>query len=157
MTTLVSHVRTAKYVMAIVLAFLITWAPVIILTLYETILQLTGNDPTQKETTASTTFIYACLKQSLQDQECNMKVDGDPSQVAIVIRKFFHFEFINALGFLSANFWSHFNSLLNPLLYAFWYPDFRNFVVQIPELLMSSKDESDNSDEKKISDIFRVQ
>jgi len=133
MTALLSQVHSARYILTIVLSFLITWAPIYMFILYECILQITNQDPVQEDSNANPIDILRCIKQSFENQECNIELDADPGQAAIGVKKIFHLIQANQTGFFLANFGSHFNSLLNPILYAFLYPDFRNYFANIPQ------------------------
>merc|ERR1712013_831392 len=140
---LVSQVRTARYILVIVLSFLSTWLPVIFFVSYEVLMQLTNKDPVLEDTAVNTTIIHQCLAQSLQNQNCNLEVDFDRNQAAAGVRKMFHLEQVMIIEFLLANFWSHFHSFLNPFL----YPDFRNYVAQIPDWFKKEKEDKNEKEE----------
>ena len=103
--------------------------------------------PTSTNSTIDLRLIYTCLSTTLQSKECNMEIQIEnyqQNQVEESIHRFFHYEETSTIGFLLAAFLSHFHSLLNPILYAFWYSDFRTYLVQIPQWIKQRGKKPDN-------------
>ena len=142
LNVLVSHVRAATYILVLVTTLIVTWAPSSIYFLYEGISHLAQEDPVQPNSDVNMTIILTCLNTAFQNKECNMSMNIENYNrfdITETIRKVFHLQEAAILGDLLRGILVLINSMFNPVIYAFWYPDFRNYLVQIPHWWKSKK------------------
>ena len=129
LTTLASHVRAVKYILVLVFVLLLTWTPWFSYVLYENIAHLTEEDLEKPDSVVNTSKIFECLNKVLQDKSCNMTIQvGNENYPQDIIKKILHLDEANIMSILLSMFLSSVNSLANPVLYAFWYPDFRKYL-----------------------------
>ena len=130
---LAPHVKAAKYILVIVFVLLFTWTPWFSYVLYENILHLTQNKSEVISGNMNATTILECLNNVLQEKVCNVTMQSIHENVAQeTIENIIHLDEANIVGIL-AMFLSSLNSMANPILYAFWYSEFRKyFLLLVP-------------------------
>ena len=141
LNVLVSQVRAATYILVLVTTLIVTWAPINLYFLYDGISHMAQQDSVQPNSDVNMTLILTCLNAAFQNKECNMSIDienYDGFNITETIRKVSHFQEAAILGYLGG-YSILINSLFNPVVYAFWYPDFRNYLVLIPHWWKSKK------------------
>ena len=139
-SVLASHLRAAKYILILVSTLLLTWTPLLFLDCYKMFLH-SGEELTKPDDDIPMRLLLSCLETVIQNGECSMNLktrDFDRNQLIETLRIILHsmeYSFIgNAVccGPLL-------NSTANTILYAFWYPDFRRYLVQIPQWCITRK------------------
>ena len=132
LTVLVSHVRAAKYIFILLTTLIVTWTPFMVYCLYESIAHMVQNDLIPPTGDVNMTTILDCVNIAVQNKECNMAMEiGNEQEITDRIRNVFHFKEAVIVHEMLGFYLSFLNSLANPVLYAFWYPDFRNYLVNI--------------------------
>ena len=76
------------------------------------------------------TVLKNCFIVALQDQTCDMEVK-DILNIDEVIKITFESEETRTMFRILGIYLSMLNSVANPVLYAFWYPDFRKYMMKI--------------------------
>ena len=133
LTVLASHMRAATYILILVTTLFVTLAPSMVWFLYEIISHMAQKD-IQPNNDVNMTMILTCLNTALQSRECNMSINIENINgydLTETIRKVFHFQEASVLGDIIGLDLVLINSMFNPVIYALWYPDFRNYLVQI--------------------------
>ena len=132
---LASHLRAAKYIIILVLTLLVTWTPMFLLGCYKIFLHYQKELTKPDDDDVNMRLLFSCLETVIQNGECSMDVKTenlDEIQVIEILKMILHskesYYIGNALccGPLL-------NSTANTILYAFWYPEFRRYLVQIPQ------------------------
>lgn len=144
---LVSHVRAARYVLVLLVILMVTWTPINVHIMYNAITHMIQKDQIQPNRTVDFTAINTCLSAALQNKQCNMEIEIENYhrlEIEEGIRYFFHIEKTTIIEYLLGVFLPLFNSIANPILYAFWYAEFRNYLGQIPEWFKRKKEKPDD-------------
>ena len=139
---LTSHVRAATYILVLVTTLFITWGPSVVYYLYESISNMAQKDNVQPNSDVNMTMILTCLNIVLQNEECNMnmQIENHPGyDISETIRNILHLKEATILGELLGWYSVLIYAMVNPVIYAFWYSDFRNYLVRIPHWLKSKK------------------
>ena len=122
--TLTSHVRAAKYILILVLVLLVTWTPWFSYVIIEFIKHSSDEQINIRD--QNNTRIVKCVNNVFKAQPCTLPV---PSQyleeIKEMIKRIVHLDEANSMTIVLSVFLSSLNSLANPILYAHWYPDFR--------------------------------
>lgn len=130
MAVLVSQTRAATYILVLVAVYFITWAPVYVYMVYDPISHMILEDFKQTNlTTDHSSLIFSCLDAVLQQKDCHVELDVDSEEMA---RNMFHLLQASNIGYIIGYFLTFFHTMANPILYAFLYSDFRNYLLQIP-------------------------
>eukprot|EP00092_Neocalanus_flemingeri_P003706 GFUD01003982.1.p1 GENE.GFUD01003982.1~~GFUD01003982.1.p1 ORF type:complete len:454 (+),score=45.61 GFUD01003982.1:460-1821(+) len=135
-----SHVRAATYILVLVSTVILCWAPFFTFCLYESITHLEENDITRQNwedfsnsSYADTASIWTCWDLALQNKDCHMEMpEENVDEIKERIRMIFHLYQASNIHSLLGGYLALLNSMANPLLYAFWYPEFRKYLLQIP-------------------------
>lgn len=146
MNVLVSHVRAATYILALVVTLLVTWTPFFLWSVYESIRDYAVLTPIHPNSTLNGTMIFSCVQTSLRNKKCNMEIGIENEfrfEYEDRIKYYSHIEESIIIEYILGVFMTLFNSMLNPVLYAFWYNDFRTYIMQIPEWFKPKKQKSD--------------
>ena len=131
-SVLLSHVRAATYVLAIVTVYLLTWTPFILFIIYNSF-NLTSQDHGEMED-VSVRQIKSCFKSALQDGGCNI-LSEDITQINQDLQSILHSFETDTYAHILGPYLTLLNSIANPILYALWYPDFRRELQNIFQLL----------------------
>ena len=142
MGVLVSHAKAAKYIIILVVALMVSWTPYFIYSSYEAITHIVKADLIQLNSTVNVAEISACFNDILNSKNCNITLEIENEHEEIVqekIRYICHTDEVKFFEFLLGVFMSLLNSMLNPVLYALWYADFRTYMFKIPEWFKKKK------------------
>ena len=124
LVTLTSHVRAAKYILLLVLTLVVTWTPWFFYVIIEFAIHY--SDEQKYLLDLNNTMILECVNNVFKEKECSLSV---PLQYLEDIKKrirlIVHLDEANSMTIVLSVFLSSLNSLANPILYALWYPDFR--------------------------------
>jgi len=134
---LVSHAKAAFYVLLIVTTHLACFLPSFSYILYDNIKHELQDDKYKEypKTNVDSTVLLDCLKSAVQNRECNMTVGFEEEflpEVEEYIASMFHITSSEAFVDLIHIPIGVINSVANPIFYALWYSDFRDYVLQIP-------------------------
>ena len=144
MSVLVSHIRAAKYVLVHVVVLLLTWGPLGGWLMYVNISHMIN--PYTMKRSGNPTMIWKCLNIALSGEKCTVDVGNfPPEEVFERVRFIAHLIEEQAAGYILAGFLNWLNSMINPILYAFMYVDFRKYLLMIPDLF-KKKEEKPNDD-----------
>ena len=133
-SVLVSNVRAAKYVLVLLTTLIFTWGPCFGYALYESISHMVDNDMDPNRSDVNITQVLTFLNTAIQSTQFNFTIETENyNQLEIKerIRNVFHIKEAEVIDMLAYHF-ALFNSMANPIIYAFWYSDFRNYIVKIP-------------------------
>ena len=132
LNVLVSHVRAATYVLVIVSVYLVTWMPFFIFCIYKSFFSLETVVTIQNVETFGENLsqLKKCLTIALQDKTCDIEVDY-MLEMDVVIKHIFESEQTKTIFRLLGLYLALLNSLANPVFYAFWYPEFRKYLMNI--------------------------
>ena len=134
---LTSHVRAATYILLIVILYFVTHMPLIAFSLFDTFAssahenfakQPVGN--LSHSVHVNVTGLKACLNAALQNEDCFLELENDDVLRQYVKSIFHSVETLNIFYLLAFPI-TILNAVANPVLYAFWYPDFRKYALQI--------------------------
>ena len=122
--TLTSYTRAAKYILILVLVLLISWTPWFSYILSKTILDQTENSSYSES--MNHTLILNCVNSVMQERPCFLEIEAENLQdVERNVKKIIDLDQDNSITIVLGVFLSTMNSLANPVLYAIWYPEFR--------------------------------
>ena len=142
-----SHVKTVRYILILAICFLITWTPFCFYTVLE-IFQHFG------EGTAEDDFdmpeILSCFRMFLEEEVCHLskKLENQDKrlELKIIFEKVFHlYEAAIIIDVLTCVL-SLIYSAANPVLYAFWYPEFRKYALLLLPLWGRRKQQTGNKE-----------
>ena len=121
---LTSHVRAAKYILLLVLTLIITWTPWFSYQIKEFAIHY--SDEQKNLLDLNNTMIMDCVNNVFKEKACTLCVPPDYLEdIKERIRLIVHLDEANSMAVVLSVFLSSLNSLANPILYALWYPDFR--------------------------------
>ena len=152
---LVSHLKAAVYIILLVVTVIVTFVPVNLYTLYESIAILLNNELLETYENVNGTMAYKCLNEILQNKVCDSDIEIDHNNQdgwKEIIRRIFHVEESILIDFIIGDCLALLNSMLNPVFYAFWYPDFRNYLAQISAWFKRKE----KHPQAKKSELFRL-
>ena len=131
MNVLASHIRAARYVLVLVLTLFISWAPTLFYDVYAITKQENDFDPNGK---VNRSEIFECFEAVISGDGCSTDTTIGcefQKEYEKIIRHFSNIEEAGFHGvFFAVNF-SLINCMFNPVLYAFWYPEFRTYFTQM--------------------------
>jgi len=136
-SNLVSHARAATYVLVIVSVYLATWTPFFAYCLYKSLTRVYLDNSVDVELRLNITVLRSCISDALQNQSCIIQTNNITSlreYTKLILQSLEMKVSSNILG----NYIPMLNSLANPVLYALWYPDFRNYTLLIPKWISST-------------------
>ena len=140
LAVLASHLRAAKYILILVSTLLLTWTPFIVLGWYEGFLHH-QEELIKPKNEVNMRLLLSCLETVIQNGECSMDVKTEnlkENQLIEILKIIFHSKELSFLGNAVCS-GPLLNSTANTILYAFWYPDFRRYLVQIPQWCRKQK------------------
>ena len=76
------------------------------------------------------TQLKTCLAFALQEQTCEMEVN-EMIELDVIIKHIFEPEQTKTIIRMLGLYLALMNSLANPVLYAFWYPEFRKYFLNV--------------------------
>jgi len=136
-STLVSHARAATYVLVIVSAYLATWTPFFGYCLYKSLTRVYLDKSVDVELCLNITVLRSCISDALQNQSCIIQ-----SNNLTYLREYTKLVLQSVEIKVSSNILGQYipmlNSLANPVLYALWYPDFRNYALFAPKWISTT-------------------
>ena len=136
-STLVSHARAATYVLVIVSAYLATWTPFFGYCLYKSLTRVYFDKSVDVELFLNITVLRSCISDALQNQSCIIQ-----SNNLTYLREYTKLVLQSVEIKVSSNILGQYipmlNSLANPVLYALWYPDFRNYALFAPKWISTT-------------------
>ena len=139
---LVSHLKAAVYIILLVLTVIVTFMPATLYTMYESVALLVNKDLLEINDNINGTMVYKCLNEILQDKVCDsdIEIDNDnQDEWREISQRIFHVEESILIDFIIGDCLALFNSMLNPVFYAFWYPDFRKYLAQIRKNILKPR------------------
>ena len=106
------------------LVLLISWTPWFSYILSKTILDQTENSSYSES--MNHTLILNCVNSVMQERPCFLEIEAENLQdVERNVKKIIDLDQDNSITIVLGVFLSTMNSLANPVLYAIWYPEFR--------------------------------
>eukprot|EP00092_Neocalanus_flemingeri_P075904 GFUD01094099.1.p1 GENE.GFUD01094099.1~~GFUD01094099.1.p1 ORF type:complete len:362 (+),score=25.64 GFUD01094099.1:575-1660(+) len=134
LSVLGSHMRAATYILVIVTTLLVTWTPFFLYSLYESITHdIAKKDMMLPDNDENMRILYNCLRIAVKNVECNMTIkDNNLHGIQEAVKRILHDEEADLISHIFGIELPLLHSLANPILYAFWYSDFRKHLVQIP-------------------------
>ena len=126
MIVLASHARAATYILVIVFVYFLSQLPFWIYTVHTTFVM-----PTHRFQAYGIDIVSLknCMKIALHNQTCYFETES-LIQIPFLINSIFQSEETKTILRLLGVYLPLLNSIANPVLYAFWYPDFRKYVYK---------------------------
>merc|ERR1719312_1481291 len=158
---LMSHVKATKYVLLIVGTHLISFFPAYAIIFGDTMNHMV-NDATYKaylNTDLNSTAIFNCMNLAIENTECNLALEIEEEDMARVedrINSMFHIRAYQLFLHITGSYLSVTNAVLNPFFYAFWYPEFRKYVIMIPGWFIKKKLDQNSPEKNGLPPIVTV-
>ena len=136
-SNLVSHARAATYVLVIVSVYLATWTPFFAYCLYKSLTRVLLDRKINTEVFLKISVLRSCIADCLQNHSCIIQTNNIShlrEYTTLILQSVEMKIFSN----IFANFVAVLNSIANPVLYALWYPDFRNYALLVPHWISTT-------------------
>jgi len=146
-SNLVSHARAATYVLVTVSVYLATWTPVYAYCLYKGFTRVFLERDV--DVFLNIVLLRSCIADALQEQSCTIQTHNTLHLMEftkLILQSVEMKIFSNILG----NYVAMLGSLANPVIYALWYPDFRNYALLVPQWIIRTFKKT-----KKMADHLR--
>ena len=133
-SNMIAHVKSANYVLSIVLLYLISWAPFFIHCIINSLENMKSDsmEPSSEVLPGNIRLIENCLRVILVDkQKCESTIELDKNEIELLIRNILATKKIKMMNRLLGTYFSLLSCFGNPILYAFWYPAFRASALRI--------------------------
>ena len=122
----VTNIRAATYDWAIVTMYIVSWSPFFIFCLYKSFSSF--EHEISERSSLDLDLVKDCLVLVLHDQSCYLSKDS--IELTKLIQAIFESEKTRTIVRMLGVYLTMLNSIANPILYAFWYPEFRKYLLK---------------------------